>query len=59
MVFGRHLRSYVDLVIGFANHLPYQLLAVPAAISQGRIDEIETKFDGLAQGIERLPVIAA
>ena len=59
LVFGRHLRGHVDLVPGFANHLPDKLLAVPVAISQGGVDEIQAQFDGVAQRIERLRVIAA
>ena len=55
-ILGRHFRGDVDALLGLVNDLANQLLAVPVAISQRRVDEVDPQLDGPVQCAYRLVV---
>src|SRR5579884_484674 len=59
LVFRRNFGGDINPLAGFAYDPAHQLLAVPLAIRQSSIDEIQPKLDGAADGPQRLVIRAA
>src|SRR5579883_935182 len=55
-VLRRHLGGDKDAVRRLAHHLPDEPLAVPFAVGERGIDEIDPELDGTAEGLERFVV---
>src|SRR5579884_3285974 len=49
LVLRRDFRGDVNALTRVANHSAHQLLAVPFAIRQRRVDEVQAQFNGAAQ----------
>src|SRR5207247_11193111 len=58
-VLWRHFGGNVNLAAGLANHLSNELFAMPIAISQRGIDEVQTQLDGSPERGDRILVASA